>query len=181
MMLRNTFLIWACVLTLPAAGQESFGATERLEIWRHVRLQETRENPANTLTDFSTDGCSGGMSATWALLAQVFPEFSETFGARPPWEVCCVRHDRAYHQGGANSNPNASFLARLEADKVLRDCIIGAAATRKKELHGKYGVSEDQISLIHGRIGQAMFNAVRLGGGPCSGLPWRWGFGWPQC
>ena len=26
-----------------------------------------------------------------------------------------------------------------------------------------------------------MYRAVRIGGGPCTGLPWRWGNGWPGC
>ena len=28
---------------------------------------------------------------------------------------------------------------------------------------------------------ELMFYAVRIGGGPCSGLAWRWGHGWPPC
>ena len=32
-----------------------------------------------------------------------------------------------------------------------------------------------------GETSEAMFLAVRFGGGPCSGLPWRWGFGYLGC
>jgi len=30
-------------------------------------------------------------------------------------------------------------------------------------------------------IAEIMYRAVRLGGAPCTTLPWRWGFGWPKC
>ena len=33
----------------------------------------------------------------------------------------------------------------------------------------------------HEAVASLMYRAVRLGGIPCSGLPWRWGYGWPEC
>ena len=38
----------------------------------------------------------------------------------PPWEGCCVTHDRAYHAGGADPDPEASYAARIAADEELR-------------------------------------------------------------
>lgn len=51
---------------------------------------------------FTTDGCSGGMSATWRRV----------FRRPPPWEGCCTRHDVAYWAGGTR-------LEKLGADLGL--------------------------------------------------------------
>jgi hypothetical protein len=37
------------------------------------------------------------------------------------------------------------------------------------------------VGFIYQGIADLMYRAVRLGGIPCSGLPWRWGYGWPAC
>ena len=39
---------------------------------------------------------------------------------------------------------------------------------------------QDIVELID-LTGELMYRAVRLGGAPCTGLPWRWGHGWPPC
>lgn len=39
---------------------------------------------------FTTDGCSGGMTACWKLV----------FRKAPPWNDACVAHDKVYWQGG---------------------------------------------------------------------------------
>lgn len=51
---------------------------------------------------FTTDGCSGGMSALWQLV----------FRRSPPWEDLCITHDKAYWLGGSRQE-------RLEADRKL--------------------------------------------------------------
>lgn len=38
---------------------------------------------------FTTDGCSGGMSAIWRVL----------FKKPPPWEGDCTEHDESYWEG----------------------------------------------------------------------------------
>lgn len=40
---------------------------------------------------FTTDGCSGGMTWLWRLVAR----------RDPPWNGACVEHDRFYWQGGS--------------------------------------------------------------------------------
>ena len=30
-------------------------------------------------------------------------------------------------------------------------------------------------------IADLMYRAVRIGGVPCTGLPWPWDYGWPEC
>ncbi len=137
------------------------------------------ENPE--LSAFTTDGCSGGMSAGWALIGEDFPELPGTEDGTLPWEPCCVIHDRAYHNAGGATHPEASFDARFAADEALRACVEATGETEKAGAAERLGLTEAQIETGYQLLAQAMFNAVRLGGGPCSGLPWRWGYGYPRC
>lgn len=51
---------------------------------------------------YTTDGCSGGMSALWRLAC----------GTPPPWEQRCIEHDRSYWRGGTACD-------RRRADAIL--------------------------------------------------------------
>lgn len=165
----------------PAEG--SIAQMERqLELAQHQRLLALQAIPGTTLAPFSTDGCSGGLSAGWDLLAERFSGFAAVHGGRPPWEGCCVTHDRAYHAGGPEgAPPEASYDARLLADQQLQACVAAVGEVRASPLAKRYGVSDAQVRLAYDWIALLMFRAVRLGGGPCTGLPWRWGYGWPEC
>ena len=90
---------------------------------------------------FTTDGCSGWMSWGWRFLT----------GHPPPWDGCCVEHDRLYWMGG-------SAAQRRQADQGLMACVIRSG---------------------HPWWAMAMYPAVRLGGMFWLPLPWRWGYGWP--
>jgi len=175
----------ACVCVVVAgtvqADEAALGLVDRLEVRSHSKLLDLREQDEVTLAPFTTDGCSGGMSATWKTVAEMFPGFAELHEHTPPWESCCVTHDQAYHLGGAVLTPKASFDARLEADQILEQCVLATAAENYDMLQAEYGVTVPQIDTAFRMISSAMFDAVRFGGGPCSGLPWRWGYGWPQC
>lgn len=133
------------------------------------------------LTPFESDGCSGGLSSSWRLVAETFPKFSLLYEAHPPWEYCCVTHDRAYHNAGGAMQADASFDARLSADDALRACVKDHGDTQADVYAERYEMTPDQIRSVHSITSEAMFMAVRFGGGPCSGLPWRWGFGFPGC
>jgi hypothetical protein len=155
-----------------------------LELPGHRALMSEVADPGTTLAPFVTDGCSGGLSSTWAIVADVFPGFAEAHEGRPPWEDCCVAHDRLYHDAAgatATTTADESFDARLDADEALRTCVIAGGETRVEALAASYDVTPAQVRLAYSAIGDAMFNAVRFGGAPCSGLPWRWGFGYPGC
>lgn len=154
----------------------------RLEIGRHERLLATLHRPDAALGSFVSDGCSGGLSAGWEFAVSVLPEIGELHGRQPPWEDCCVAHDRLYHRGGAGAeDASASFAARLAADEDMRLCVIAEGERRKPRLMADYGVSASTVELLYQGIAGAMYRAVRLGGVPCTPLPWRWGFGWPRC
>ena len=62
---------------------------------------------------FTTDGCSGGMSPLWRLVAR----------RPPPWEGCCTSHDEAYWRGGSSA-------MRLVADRALAECVARAGYPR---------------------------------------------------
>ena len=152
-----------------------------VELPSHRWLARVREAPGTVLEPFTTDGCSGGMSSLWTFTAEHYPAFAEAHEGVPPWEGCCVTHDRAYHAGGASADPEASYAARVSADESLRQCVVTTASDRDDVLRELYGLTPAQVRLLYEAVGAAMFQAVRLGGGPCTGLPWRWGYGYPHC
>jgi hypothetical protein len=59
--------------------------------------------------------------------------------------------------------------------------VIRVGTERIEALEAAYGMSRSQIETIYWSIAAVMYRAVRLGGVPCTDLPWRWGFGLPAC
>ena len=163
------------------AGDWAEQLSRTVELPAHRWLSETRTADGVALNAFTTDGCSGGMSSLWTFVAERYPAFAEAHGGVPPWEECCVTHDRAYHDAGPDPDPDASYDARLAADTVLRECVRETSSVRDRVLIVEYELTPEQVRAAYGAIAEGMFQAVRLGGGPCSGLPWRWGYGYPQC
>jgi hypothetical protein len=154
----------------------------QIELARHERLVEARASRSVTLSPFKSDGCSGGLSAGWDFFAQTFPELARRHGGQPPWQYCCIVHDRAYHAGGGRqADAKRSYDARRSADEQLRQCVIRTGEQRMPVLMNDYSLSRDQVSTLYRSIADAMYRAVRVGGIPCTALPWRWGFGWPRC
>jgi len=154
----------------------------RLETNRHERLLSHIVEVDTVVTDFTTDGCSGGLSAGWEYLSARYPELAAAHGERPPWEDCCVAHDREYHAGGVSSvSASESFERRKAADLALESCVAATGAQRSTALQDEYGLSVAQVETLYGAIAALMYRAVRLGGVPCTAHPWRWGYGWPEC
>ncbi|CUK00469.1 hypothetical protein RUE5091_02134 [Ruegeria denitrificans] len=169
----------AGVLALVAAPATAQEFMRNLEMPAHRALIAQRGDAE--VIPFETDGCSGGLSASWRFVAETFPKFSALYEAHPPWEYCCVTHDRAYHNAGGASHAEQSFDARLSADDALRACVKQHGEDHAADYAQRYDMTPDQIRTAHFFTAEAMHTAVRLGGGPCSGLPWRWGFGYPGC
>lgn len=166
----------------PVLAQEpETGLTRTLELRAHQALIDRIARPDTGLAPFETDGCSGGLSQVWGMVSARFPEFAETYEAAPPWEACCFTHDRAYHAAAEASTAEESYDARVLADAELRSCVNETGRLRRSELAEQYGVTPDRVELAYGLIADAMHLAVRFGGGPCSGLSWRWGYGYPNC
>jgi hypothetical protein len=152
----------------------------RIEISRHERLVKRRQAQSAPLEPFRSDGCSGGLSLAWAFISANVPAMMRRHGDRPPWEACA--HDQAYHMGGRSDlDAKSSFEARRTADEKFRMCVISSGEERLDSLSAEYNLSREEVSRIYQAIADIMYRAVRLGGIPCSGLPWRWGFGWPDC
>jgi len=154
----------------------------QIEIKRHEQLEAIKNRPGNILAAFTTDGCSGGLSVGWEYLAGMIKEFHAAHGTRPPWESCCITHDRKYHTGGVREiTAEESFQARREADNDLRNCILQSGKERTSELRREHSIPDKEVETIYTGIADLMYRAVRIGGMPCTGLPWRWGYGWPEC
>ena len=169
---------------LKAEESESMldGLERKLELGKHEKLMVQKQDPENRLAEFTTDGCSGGLSVGWQYLSGKIGQMREVHGDLPPWESCCVAHDRLYHTGGdLQATAKESFQARKDADEELRACVLDTGISRAPELSTAYDLSAGEVGRIYNVIGDLMYRAVRIGGVPCSGLPWRWGYGWPDC
>lgn len=155
---------------------------QKLELKGHEKLLAIRSKPGSSLAPFTTDGCSGGLSVGWRYMAAEVKAFEKVHGKKPPWESCCVEHDRQYHTGGGDPQAaQESFTARRMADKELRQCVLETGVSRILELSSAYNISPKEVGRLYSVISELMYVAVRFGGVPCSDFPWRWGYGWPQC
>lgn len=180
-----TLIIYFVFSSFPSTSAANIDENDPIiafELSQHQQLLNTVQNGQTPLTPFVTDGCSGGLSVGWNYLAEKIPQFASIHGTSPPWEQCCVTHDHAYHKG---ANPveskEASFTRRLAADRILMDCVLETKNRRTAELLKAYDITEKELTLLYQATSELMYRAVRLGGIPCSGLPWRWGFGQPEC
>lgn len=168
----------------PSGFWGSFGLeqlAQGLQLRAHALLLERIAQQGGTPSHFTTDGCSGGLSASWQQIAGHWPGFAGRYQSSPPFEACCITHDRAYHGISGARSPAASYAARLQADQLLRHCVRQVGAAKGEALAAGYGVSAEVLERGFWHLSQAMYVAVRFGGGPCSGLPWRWGYGYPGC
>lgn len=181
-------LVWAGVLAVggplqaetPAEPNQG-GMARTLEMPAHRALMDRRAQPETKLAPFKSDGCSGGLSNVWGLVSGQFPQFAAAHEEAPPWEFCCVVHDMAYHDAGGAQTAGASYANRAQADDALRACVIQTGEQRRYQLARQYDVDPETVSSAYEVVAEAMHLAVRFGGAPCSGLPWRWGFGFPDC
>ena len=158
------------------AGEDPLtGLEQSIEKNAMQRLADVQQGA--TPAPFSTDGCSGGLSAGWEFLAKTLPTFRGHFGSRPPWHNCCVIHDQVYWLGSAQNG----YQSRLQADIALKTCAKKTGLTLAPSLSQKYGLQEKDIISTFNVAAELMFQAVRRGGQPCTLFSWRWGYGWPLC
>ena len=180
--MRPTFnlIFFLCLvlslMTPPVTAQsllhESVREFEELRL-RQLQTVQIKDN----IAPFATDGCSGRLSENWGLLANILPEFIKQSGDKPPWEACCEVHDKAYWQGSAVDG----YAKRKQADQELRQCVITTGIRLAPQLSKDHSVLENKVRHTFRVTAELMYQAVRLGGQPCSLLPWRWGYGWPNC
>ncbi|MCW8955256.1 MAG: hypothetical protein OQL09_00105 [Gammaproteobacteria bacterium] len=176
---QNFSRLWLLLLLGPLSLQanpvdEAIVAMEELQMtW----LAKEQTRPGTSIKPFSTDGCSGGLSDAWSYMAQAIPAFRLHFGELPPWQDCCVAHDKSYWQGETEQG----YRHRLEADKALQICVAQTGRQSSAALSKQFELTEDEVKQLFTISAAMMYRAVRMGGKPCSYLPWRWGYGWPQC
>lgn len=176
--------LWVAVMTLlpitllQAEEIHPLLSIERdVEDWYMSRLAQVQANPKNKLMPFTTDGCSGGLSEGWSTMSKLIPAFKRKFGEAPPYEFCCVVHDRDYWRGDTEQG----YAKRLLSDETLRACVIDYGKQHRSEFAKEFSLSEDTIDKNFAITANLMFHVIRLGGKPCSYLPWRWGYGWADC
>ena len=150
---------------------------EALESQQMERLAAQQNRNGITIDAFNSDGCSGGMSSAWSYLADTLPEFVGFASDKPPWEHCCVAHDRHYWRGETAKG----FTKREQADEQLRQCVTLTGREQGDEISTIMGLPKQDIIELIDLTALLMYQAVRIGGAPCTGLPWRWGHGWPAC
>ena len=171
------YLIALLLCASPASANPIDQAARLIEEANMERLHVQQTRPGIFINAFKTDGCSGGLSDSWRTLAKVWPEWARAIGEIPPWESCCVAHDRDYWRGEAIDG----FDKRLQSDHVLRQCVVLTGQQQGGEIAARLGIPQDDVIEVFNLTAEMMFHAVRLGGGPCTGLAWRWGHGWPPC
>lgn len=127
--------------------------------------------------NFKTDRCSGGLSKGWQLLAEAFPSFKNKYGNQPPWEHCCLSHDKTYWRGETRTG----YHKRKQADQAFKSCVVDIGEQKKQEYSDVLQTTPQQVTKIFQLAANVMYRAVRIGGQPCTIFHWRWGFGWPPC
>ncbi len=172
-------ILLVCMLccSLPGQANPLDEAARLLEEINMERLHAQQSRPGITIDSFRSDGCSGGLSDGWKTLARVWPEMAHAIGDEPPWESCCVEHDRAYWRGESIGG----YEKRLQADTRLSQCVEHSGRQQADEIARRLGIPRAEIDEVFRLTAELMYFAVRIGGGPCSGLEWRWGHGWPPC
>lgn len=148
-----------------------------LEHENMLLLEEVKE--VHEIEPFVTDGCSGNVSDAWVVavkgVSDILPSIGERYKTAQeiPFEYACVEHDRAYHLG------EGGYVGRLKADMVLRDEIIQYAITHTSEIKQRLGLDTDEAAIfLYESIADAVYHGVRLGGAPCTGMPYAWGYGY---
>ena len=114
---RNVALMLA--LAGPAGAQEA--ASRLVEMPGHRALFDQLEENRD-LTPFVTDGCSGGMSDAWRLVADRFEGFAEVLENEPPCWLNCRLTCRG-------SSPRKLCIADWSSDEGTGSCLPLARRT----------------------------------------------------
>jgi hypothetical protein len=141
------------------------------------QLNEIKEEMQ--LNEFETDGCSGNISESWTTAINKLSEFSDELADKYsdqkniPFEYACVEHDKKYHAG------EGGYVGRLEADNELRSDIINYGIINWKEVTETTPLgTKEEVVFIFEKIAEVVYRGVRIGGAPCTGQPYAWGFGY---
>lgn len=90
-----------------------------------------------------------------------------------PFESACVEHDYLYYKG------EGGYEARLMVDNKLRSDIINYAISNWQEITEKTPLkTKEEVIFAFEKIAEMIYRGVRIGGSPCTGQPYAWGFGY---
>lgn len=128
---------------------------------------------------FVSDGCSGNISQIWqrsvTSLSSLSTQFADAYQSAStlPFEAACIEHDRLYHAG------EGGYAGRLVADMQLRRDIIEYAIAHSDEIKARTGIEERaRVLQLYEIVADTMYQGVRIGGVPCTGKPYAWGYGY---
>jgi hypothetical protein len=144
------------------------------------RMQQLEQaKTTHQLAPFASDGCSGNVSKNWRVVVEQMSETSRSFaeayqGAQNiPFEYACVKHDQAYHTG------DGGYVGRLQADIQLRSEIISYGIENAATVQSRAGLNTPEEAIfLYELLTEAVYRGVRLGGAPCTGEPYAWGYGY---
>ncbi len=176
-------IIWLCALIVVALLLGLLLRTTGVTVSPLTEADAMRQlaimQQQTTHAPFTSDGCSGNVSAGWKqviqLLSETSEEFSRTYANAEsiPFESACIAHDQSYHLG------NGGYVGRLRADMKLRTDIIEYAITNVSTIKERTGLTTDeQVIFLYEILAEAVYRGVRLGGAPCTGMPYAWGYGY---
>jgi len=141
------------------------------------QLEEVKQH--YSLGDFSSDGCSGNVSRSWNIAVKELSKVSSKFNGlytdtkNIPFEYACTVHDKAYYTG------EGGYTARLQADNTLRSEIISYGINNTKEIQERTGLNtKEEAIFLYEVVAETVYRGVRLGGTPCTGASYAWGFGY---
>ena len=148
--------------------------TEREQI---IQLESTKT--LTPLNEFTSDGCSGNVSLLWTqavnTLSDVFPKIDKNYAdvQNIPFESACMDHDKLYYLGVGG------YKGRLIADNMLREAILTYALENTEEIKARIGYETDETAIfLYESIAEFVYRGVRIGGAPCTGEPYAWGYGY---
>ena len=140
----------------PSAEAQSWLAEGAREI-EELRLQQLRTvQSSGEIAPFSSDGCSGYQSQNWELLAEALPGFKQRFGDKPPWENCCVAHDKIYWRGSVEDG----YTKRKQADQTLRQCVADTGSEMAEQLSQKFASPEENVRHAFSMTAELMYKAI---------------------
>lgn len=180
-LLQTKFLV---ILTIVLLGIGSYFAFFRTVVVNPVteglqmkQLAEAKEH--YPIDAFISDGCSGNASRGWSVaveeLSKISPRFDGLYADTKniPFEYACIAHDESYHVG------EGGYAARLLADHTLRSDIIFYGITNTEKIKERTGLRTDEEAMfLYEVVAETVYRSVRLGGAPCTGTPYAWGFGY---
>ena len=170
-------MVVCAVIVWYVLSQGKITISPLIERQQMMRLEQTKEQTIRT--PFVTDGCSGNVSKAWSevvgQLSSIFSDIDERYfnAQNIPFEYACEAHDKLYHEG------TGGYVGRLQADNTLRREILEYAITHTDDIKRRTRLKTDESAIfLYETIADIIYRGVRLGGAPCSGESYAWGYGY---